>query len=150
MTKPQKYILDFSDRLAKREFLQRLAGLNGLWEITLKQRKRLVTTSQRGYYFAAVCPACARGMTEATKHYSEEFHEYSKDDAHELLKHRCLPLVVGKQSRRIVSPKTGEEIGQQYFSTADLDVREFGEYIERCKDFIYEFFGIEVLDPHLY
>jgi len=88
------------------------------------------TNQQNRYYHACFVRPLADALTrrgEPTAH----------AEAHELLKLRFCP-------KRAVVDAYGEILREETGSTAELDVREFSEYLERCRVWMFEEFGIIV------
>jgi hypothetical protein len=63
----------------------------------------------------------------------------SMDQAHEVLKHEC-------NYHEIVNPTTGAVI-RTGMTTTELSTIEFENYLEQCRQFIWEWFNIVVPLP---
>jgi len=89
---------------------------------------------QNGYYWHIVIQLFCDGWKEM---YGEPI---SIKKAHEILKNECNYL-------ERVNLKTGEILKQPQ-STASMTTVEFEEYLDRCRAWIMEWFGIEVPMPN--
>jgi hypothetical protein len=88
---------------------------------------------QNGYYWTVVIYEFCEGYYEINQ------EQMSKEYAHEILKREC-------NYKEIHNNQTGEilRIGK---STANLTTVQFEEYLERCRQFIFEWFGRSVPMP---
>ena len=91
-------------------------------------------TGQNGYYFGIVCSEYRRGAWETQQRI------LSIDDAHAELKANC------NYVERYVE-ETGS-VCRTINSTADLTTVQFEEYLDRCREFIHEWFGVRVPMPN--
>jgi hypothetical protein len=89
---------------------------------------------QNGYYFGIVIHEFMEGYWET---YGEQI---TAKNAHETLKRECNGI-------DRMNDRTGEIVTFAK-STADLNTVEFEEYLERCRNFILEWFGRTVLKPN--
>lgn len=89
---------------------------------------------QNGYYFGVVIYEFQEGYFDA---YGELC---TKEKAHAILKQEC-------NFKEIINQNTGE-IRREPKSTADLTTVQFEEYLQRCRDFIQEWFNRKVLLPN--
>lgn len=133
MMKNESLVLNLSDLDTRRRLMQKIGGLSGLWEVTLKERKRTRSLDANRYYFAAVCEPFRSWLSEQ---YGEEV---DIDQAHEALKAR----VLGTDA--VVDRETGDVIAELSRRTKTMDTGEFSDYIERCARFLAEFANIVVI-----
>jgi hypothetical protein len=89
---------------------------------------------QRGYYRAGLIPCLQQGVRE------QQGIEISNAEAHTLLKSYC-------NYKEAVNEETGEVI-KLPMGTRHYNTMQFEDYLERCRKFIYEFFGIVVPLPN--
>lgn len=132
-------LVNFSDLAQKREFMQRIQPLKGLWEIRMKERRLTRTLQANRFYFAAVVLPWRNYLREA---YGD--NRISSDDAHEALKE----VILGRTETDIKGLK-GQKLTLG-LRTRDMDIPEFSEYIEQCCEFLASFAGIVVLDSQLF
>lgn len=101
-------------------------------------RKRSTRTiqgrGQCGYYFGIVVNEYRRGAWEMQQRL------LSTDDAHAELKANCNYV-------ERYNDETGS-VSRCVNSTADLTTVQFEEYLDRCREFIHEWFGIRVPLPN--
>ena len=89
---------------------------------------------QNGYYWKIIVPEFCNGFNDMTG------EQISIREAHEKLKMYC-------NAKEVVNTKTGE-ILTVGLSTATLTTVEFEEFLDRCRKFIFEWFGINVPLPN--
>lgn len=130
-------VLNLSDVEAKRRLMQKINKLTGLYEVTLKPRRRTRSLNQNSYYFAAFVNPFREWLSE---NWGETF---DMDQAHTQLK----IAVMGMQSK--VNEETGEEI-ELIPSTRFKDTWEFSEYLEKAAEFLARTCGIVVLPSELF
>ena len=106
---------------------------NGTYEIIIKKKHSKRTSQQNAYYFGVVVQCFVNGYKEATG------EDIDSTDAHWMLKHEC-------NYTEMVNNDTGE-ILKVPISTADLGKMDFADYVNRCCEFIYSWFGIIVPKP---
>lgn len=88
---------------------------------------------QNGYYHAIICQDYRKGA------YETQQRVITGEQAHEELKANCSFKEYYKES-------TGE-VMKSIISTATMTTVEAEEYYQRCRDFILEWFGIDVPLP---
>ena len=103
-------------------------------EIIVKKLYRKRSTLQNAYYRGIVCNDFITGWKDKTG------EDISNDEAHELLKQSCNYV-------EIINETTGEVI-KKGKTTTDLSTVEMEEYHDRCRNFIYDWFGIITLLPN--
>ena len=86
---------------------------------------------QNAYYWGVVVYEFCRGFYETTG------EGLTTDHAHDILKHKFL-------FREVMHPNLEGKYIQIPGSTTNLDTSEFETYLERCRAFILEWFGISV------
>lgn len=133
-----KSIVDMDDVPTKRQFMQAVQTMTGLWEIQMKQRRFTRSLNQNRYYWSAV-------VTPFTEWLRKEWgdNDVQLEQAHELLKHKILG------ARELVNKKTGDVI-EITRSSRTLDTTEFGEFIDKAAAWLAEFTGIVVLAPEMF
>jgi hypothetical protein len=89
---------------------------------------------QNGYYWGIVISEYCQGYHETTEDW------ITAEEAHETLKREC-------NFKEIIKEETGE-ILRVSKSTADLSTVDFEIYLEKCRRFIEEWFGITVPLPN--
>jgi hypothetical protein len=92
------------------------------------------SNNQNAYYWGVVIEAFCIGYFEMTGEMIE------KKDAHDTLKEKF-------SFKEIVNVNTGE-ITKIIISTAEGDTMEFERYLEKCRDFILEWFNLVVPLPN--
>ncbi len=133
-------IIDFSDQLKKREFMQKIAGLRGLWEIKLKERSFVRSLRSNDYYWAAIVDGLIQCMID-------QGEVWDKDFAHERLKDKC-----GLKDNKFMTNVVTSEIESFSVvrSTTTYSAQEMSEYIERCRIFLHDFFSYNVVDQDIF
>src|SRR3990167_4510027 len=96
--------------------------------------RKVRSLSQNSYYFAVVVPAAQEGVRE------QWCESISKEQAHELLKTQC----------NFIDKISEESDGNLKIAkpTHNLNTSEFGEYVERCRQFLFSFFNINIPEPN--
>lgn len=96
--------------------------------------RRSRSLPQNRYYWGVVVEGCRLGMEE------QWGRDVDPEEAHETLKREC-------NGRDLVNENTGEVIraGQ---STASLPTLEFEDYLDRCRKWIEEWFGVRIPLPN--
>jgi hypothetical protein len=115
-------------------FTTSIANLpDGVYEVVIKKRQSKRSNSQNAYYWGVVIQCFVNGYKDKTG------EDIDSETAHWLLKHECNYI-------ELVNEDTGEctHIPK---STKDLGKSDFGDYVVRCCEFIYTWFGIIVPKP---
>lgn len=134
MAKAETVTLDFNDFAVKRQFMGHVGTLKGLWDVTLKERKRTRSLDANAYYWAAYIPYWHEWLKEAS---GEPW--ITKEQAHKMLvKH-----VLG--TKQIVNKETGDLIDEIIPETHTMDTEEFNQYLERAAEFMASFCEIAVM-----
>lgn len=107
----------------------------GVIEFRETHKKR--TSPQNRYYFGVIVDILARLMADSC---GEQVNDGHRSEAHMALKRLCNP-------KEITSPITGEVITVAG-STRDHDTVESSEFHERCRQWIFEFWGVTVPLPN--
>lgn len=96
--------------------------------------RRSRSLPQNRYYWGVVVEACRIGMEE------QWGVDVDPEDAHATLKREC-------NGRDLVNEDTGEvvRVGQ---STASMQTLDFEDYLDRCRKWIEEWFGVRVPLPN--
>lgn len=132
-------LLNLSDLAEKRKLMQHIGTLNGLYEVTLKERKRTRSLDQNRYYWGAfIAPFTAWLRAEWGD------PAITTEQAHDELKRAILGV------RTKVNERTGE-VMELMPSSRVLDTTEFSEYLEKCAELLARMCGIVVLPAeHFY
>lgn len=93
-----------------------------------------ITFGQNGYYRGVICQAVVDGAWEQNREI------YTNEMAHQELKANC-------NYDEVINDATGE-VRRRVRSTADLDTLQFEDYLERCRLWIREWFGIDCPPPN--
>ena len=131
-------VLNLADLPTKRKLMQHISMLTGLYEVTIKPRKRVRSLNQNSYYWVGYVTPFCHWLRDA---YGDD--SITIDEAHELLKRRLL------KPRETVNKVTGE-VMKLAASSATLDTKEFSDYLERAAEFLASFAGIVVLPADAY
>lgn len=117
MPKREVQILDTGSELAVNRLVKRIMTATGPWEVYFEPWQPVRTLTQNSYLHAVVYESAAALMSEL---YGEHI---SKDQAHEMLKERFLPVKehVGPDGEVTRIPPT----------TTTLDTAEFGQYVDK-------------------
>ena len=135
----ERVIIDLSDRAAKQLLLVDIGRRQGWHEIRIKKRYRVRTNPQNRAYWGMVVPALQQALTES------QGQPHTDEQAHAILKARFLAV-----DTRIVNDLGMVERVRYVRSSATLDVQEFSEYFDLCRDWLSEFWGIVIPDPGEY
>jgi len=122
-------VIDFDDKENKRQLYECLKGLKGLHRIQVSVPRAGRSSLQNRLYWGTA-------VTEFQKFLNEQGEPYTKEQAHRILASKFL-------RETVPDPKTGELLTERVKSTTELDTKEFGEYYENCRNWLYEMFGIE-------
>lgn len=124
-------LVNLSDRAVKNKIMSEIGRLTGLYELTLKPRKRTRSLDQNAYYWIAVVSPFTNWLKE---NYGDS--RIDKEQAHEMLKAKVLGLQEKqiKDEKVILIPRS-----------RTLSVEEFSEYIEKCAAWLAEFCEIIVI-----
>jgi hypothetical protein len=136
MIKTYLRVLDDGRHIIEKEETFNMNVLNlepCLYVITIDKAKSKRSILQNSYYWAVVLGAFLEGYRDTNG------EEISKEEAHETLKMEL-------NYKTISNEETGEVVRIPK-STADINTKEFSEYVEKCRRFISEWFGVETPDP---
>lgn len=134
MPKAETVTLDFNDIAVRRQFMGHVGTLKGLWDVTLKERKRTRSLDANAYYWAAYIPYWHEWLKEAS---GEPW--ITKEQAHKMLVKHVLGV------KPIVNQATGEVIDEIIPETHTMDTEEFNQYLERAAEFMASFCEIAVM-----
>ena len=129
-------LCDFDDATQRRTTLAHLVALRGRWRLTLTPFRVRRTDAQNAYYWAVIVELFYEFLR------AQDWSISSPTDAHEILKSKFLTVDV-------VHPQTGETIGQRVRSTTELNVEQMSDYLERCRHWLQEFFGLVLPDAEV-
>lgn len=136
--KEPNIVLNLSDLESKRRLMSKIGGLQGLWEVSLKQRKRTRTLNQNAYYWAAYVTPFTEWIKEA-----EGDPSITTEQAHLALK----SAVLG--SKTVMNKTTGEAI-ELPPPTHNMETDEFSIYLDSAAKWLAEFCGIVVLPSEMF
>ena len=103
-------------------------------KITVERKKKTRSTMQNAYYWGVVIDIITEAISDA------HGEKVESEDVHALLKSMF-------NFAEIVNESTGEVV-KIPLSTIDLSTAEFEDYLEKCRRFAYEFFGITIPLPN--
>jgi hypothetical protein len=128
-------VFDFRQLSEKSTLYGVLRNLRGRYTVTIRKWYPDRTNLQNRYYRGCF-------VTPFFHYLRDQGHDniIVPNDAHLILAYRFL-------RREIVDEQTGEVLGIEVKSTADLDTKEFNEYLEQCAQFLAETCGIVVPEP---
>jgi hypothetical protein len=129
-----KTIIDLSDSGRKRDLIRCVGCMTGLYSVEIKPTRPFRSLQQNRFYFGVICTAFSKYLT------AQDYDVTDVETAHEILRGRFLAVT-------LKDPKTGSPIGRFVRSTASLDTAEFGDYMDRCRAWLADFFGIITEDP---
>jgi hypothetical protein len=126
----ERAIFDFSNAGVKRMAKRLIDQCDGLfwWELSRARDQRSLEAN--GYYWGVVLPYFAKGLTDAWG------ETWTADEAHE----ECRKMYLTKIK---VNQKTGE-VTKVVRSTTDLDVPEFGEYLDKIIKHAAEYLNTDI------
>lgn len=127
-------IIDFDSPKARQMFLGWIKTLKGPHHVSIKKERANRSTQANRFYWGVVLPSVVAGLEEA---WGEAM---TVEEAHDWLKARF-------NCKTIVNRTSGEVKGKRPCSTASLDTKEFGEYLDRVIQFAGEQLGVEVPQP---
>jgi hypothetical protein len=131
-------VLDMDDLGVKRTLKAHIDTLKGLYEVTLKRRRPTRSLNQNRYYWSAVVGPWLAWLRE-----NEGSDFIDKEQAHEALKLAVLGM------KTVANKKTGAAVKVPP-RTRRMQTDEFGDYVERCIQFLGEFCGISVQPPEVF
>lgn len=138
MAKPETQLVNFDVLAEKRQLLESIRHMTGLWEVSIKQRKFTRSLSQNSYYWSAFIPSWLSWLRE---HYGDP--SISAEQAHIALKE----AVLGK--KELINEKTGQVI-EIIPDSHTLDTEEFGVFLDKAAHFLADFAEIIVLPAEVY
>lgn len=122
-------VINFDEFRERQMLVERLRNLRGMHRVTIVRNRPRRTDAQNRFYWPVYVQPFADWLKEQDETATEE-------TAHEILKARFL-------QRSVVNETTGEVL-HYVGSTAELNIDEFSEYLEKCAKFLAEWCGIEV------
>lgn len=137
-TKEPPLVLNLSDMESKRRLMTKIGTLQGLWEVTLKQRKRTRSLDQNAYYFAAFVAPWLDWLRR-----EQGDPSITSEEAHEALKDAVL------HPREVFNKSTGEVVRIPHRSRT-MTTEEFSIYLDLAAKFLAEFCGIVVLPSDMF
>ena len=129
-------ILDLSDSKQRKMLVGYIDSLKdkGKHWIEIRRCRNQRTTSQNAYLFGVVYPVIQSGLLElwGENLTTWEIHVWCRKQFN---------------SKPVVNHNTGEVKGERPSATSDMDVAEFGEYLDKVMRFSLEDLGKEVPAP---
>ena len=133
--KCSEHIIDFDDCAQKLGFLSRLGALSGKWRFSVRPYRALRSLKANAYYWAVVVQAFREFLARHNQFFSnEEVHEF---------------LLQQHASRIVIDPNTGEAMSAIGRRSSEMDSAEFAQYVDRCKLWMFDRFGIVVPEPEV-
>lgn len=132
-------VLDMDSLHNKQRLISKIGKMRGVWEFSMRQRKKKRSLNANGYYWAAYIPAWLEWLRETS---GEPW--ITAKDAHDALVKRVLGV------RQIIDKATGELIDEVRPRTSEMDITEFTQYLDRAAEFLASFCSIVVLPSELY
>lgn len=127
-------IIDFDSPKQRQIFTGWLKTLRGPHKVSIKKVRANRSLNANAYYWGVVLPAVASGLEECWGESMEV------EEVHEWLKGKF-------NSQTVVDRSSGEVKGRRPCSTATLDTKEFGEYLEKVIQFAAEQLKVEIPTP---
>ena len=131
-------ILNLSDASVKRRLMVQISGLQGLYEVRFRPRKRTRSLDANRYYFAAIVQPFRDWLKSE---YGDEL--ITSDQAHEMLKVKIL----GMDEKLIEGTN---EVLKLIPRSKTLTKDEFGSYIDKASEWLAEFCQIVVVPSDLF
>lgn len=116
------------------KFMEAMKSFEGRLKVTVEKKRNNRSLNQNAYYWGCVVQFYVQGIAEM---WGEKI---GSEQAHEDLKRECNWIEKVKE-------ETGE-VRRFVLSTTELTTTEFEEYLERCRRFLHEYFGITVPLPN--
>lgn len=131
-------MLNLSDINVKRQLMTHIGALQGLHEVTIKERRRTRSLNQNAYYWSAYVQPFTAWMRA-------EWGDptITTEQAHIELK----KAVLGVETR--VKEATGETL-ELVPTTHDKDTLEFSVYLDKAAEFLANTAGIVVLPAEMF
>lgn len=134
MSREETAILDFSDPKIKRSVLDHIATIRGLHWFEIRRCRNQRSLSQNAYLWGVVYKAVQAGLEEAWG------ERKSVEWIHCYLKAKFL-------AEPVVNKRTGEVVDHTVGSSADLDTKAFGVYIDQIIQFAAHDLNVEIPIP---
>jgi hypothetical protein len=132
-------VYDLSDPATKRELMKSIGSLSGgLYEVTIKKRRKTRSLEQNRYYFACIVSPFCQYLRE---NYGDP--TITLEQAHDMLARAVLGV------KELMNKSTGEVIDIRP-STSILDVEEFTVYVDKCAVWLQGFADITTLTKEDY
>jgi len=121
--------------IAKRnDFIKAIQSFNDCSvNIIIEKQYKKRSEQENKYYWGGIIPFFRQGYKDTTG------QDIDSETAHNTLKNEC-------NYNELINTKTGE-VKKIPKSTAQLTTVEFEEYLQKCREFIYEWFGIDTPLP---
>jgi hypothetical protein len=118
----------------KRRLIDSIGPLAGLYECRIEPRKNTRSSQQNRYFHGVIVEMFYQFLRD------QDYDAASPEAAKGFLKAKFL-------LHELVNPETGEVIGRRVKSTAELSSEEFGDFIDRARAWLADFFGLVIPDP---
>lgn len=125
---------DLTPPETRRRLCTAIGSMSGWYEISLTPRRNTRSLRQNAFYHAGIVQPFAEFLRDQS--YDQCDHEF----AHSILKAKFL-------AEDVINPETGEVLCQRVKSTTSLDTEQMSDYIDRCRAWLLDFFGIITHDP---
>ncbi len=132
----RELIIDWDDRQQKAKWLTSFGVLSGKWRFTMRPYKPRRSLRANSYYWACIIPSFVKFMQSHGQFFEPE-------EAHEFLLQKFA-------SKNVVDPKTGEVLSVIGCRSSKMDGGQFAEYINNCKEWLLDRFGVIVPEPELF
>jgi hypothetical protein len=135
-TEPTR-VFNLSDVKEKRQLIQHINLLSGLYEVKIKRRERIRTNDQNAYYWAAYIPDWLAWLRN-----HEGDPSITSEESHYALMAAVLP------ARDVIDRETGEVMTNMPHKSSKMTTQEFSIYLDLAAKFLAEFCGIVVLSSN--
>ncbi len=131
-------VLNLSDASVKRNLMVQISGLQGLYEVKIRPRKRTRSLDQNAYYFVAVVQPFRDWLRSE---YGDEL--ITSDQAHEMLKVKILGM-----DEKLIEGTS--EVLKLIPRSKTLTKDEFGSYIDKASEWLAQFCSIVVVPSEMF
>jgi hypothetical protein len=137
MARPKfKGILDLGNPDTNRRCRNWIAARKGLYRVGLEPAGDTRTNRQLSYWWPCVVGPFYERLRE-----NEAPNINCEEDAHDLLRGKLLTVPAE------IDPRTGEATAWRTRRTGELTVEEFGDFMERARDYLLNEYKITTEDP---
>lgn len=131
-------VVNLDDIKVKRRLMSKIGTMKGLWEVSLRPRKKTRSLNANAYYWSAYVHPWTEWMRD-------EWGDptITTEQAHIELK----KAVLG--TKELIKKDTGDVI-ELVPTTHDMDKDDFGIYLDKAAEFLASFAGIVVLPSEMF